>query len=73
MSELGHMTTNKHKCLTYDLRFPQKKNFFKVFLSDTFISPILGPLVPCFGFLVTSPLGFKARVGSALFTLWRRM
>ena len=26
------------------------------------------PLVPCFGFLVTSPLGFKARVGSALFT-----
>ena len=23
---------------------------------------------PCFGFLVTSPPGFKARVGSALFT-----
>ena len=26
-----------------------------------------------FGFLVTSPLGFKARVGSVLFTLPRRM
>ena len=25
------------------------------------------PLVPLFGFLVMSPLGFKARVGSALF------
>ena len=27
------------------------------------------PLYPCFGFLVMSPVGFKARVGSALFTL----
>ena len=27
---------------------------------------------PCFGFLVTSPLGFKTRMGSALFALWRR-
>ena len=26
-----------------------------------------GHWYPCFGFLVTSPLGFKARVGSALF------
>ena len=26
----------------------------------------------CFGFLVTSPLGFKARVGSALFTFLQR-
>ena len=25
---------------------------------------------PCFGFLVTSPLGFKARVGSALFAIF---
>ena len=25
---------------------------------------------PCFGFLVTSPLGFKARLGSALFVLF---
>ena len=25
---------------------------------------------PCFGFLVTSPLGFKARVGSALFAFF---
>ena len=28
---------------------------------------------PVFGFLVMSPLGFKARVGSALFELWRQM
>ena len=32
-----------------------------------------GHWYPCFGFLVTSPLGFKARVGSALFALRRRM
>ena len=33
-----------------------------------------GHWYPCFGFLVTSPLGFKARVGSALFAiLWRQM
>ena len=35
---------------------------FKVFLSDTFTCPIWGHWYPCFGFLVTSPLGFKARV-----------
>ena len=29
--------------------------------------PILGPLVPLFWISVTSPLGFKARMGSALF------
>ena len=29
-----------------------------------------GHWFPCFGFLVTSPLGFKARVGSALFAFW---
>ena len=28
---------------------------------------IWGHWYPCFGFLVTTPLGFKARVGSALF------
>ena len=32
-----------------------------------------GHWYPCFGFLVTSPLGFKARVDSALFALRRRM
>ena len=32
-----------------------------------------GHWYPCFGFLVTSPLGFKARVGSALFALQRQM
>ena len=26
----------------------------------------LGSLLPCFGLLVTSPLGFKARVGSLI-------
>ena len=30
----------------------------------------LGHWYPCFGFLVTSPLGFKARVGSALFAIF---
>ena len=35
--------------------------------------PFWGHWYPCFGFLVTSPLGFKARVGSALFALRRRM
>ena len=30
-----------------------------------------GHWYPCFGFLVMSPLGFKARVGSALFTFCR--
>ena len=41
--------------------------FFLKFLADT--CPFLrgGHWYPCFGFLVTSPLGFKARVGSALF------
>ena len=29
-----------------------------------------GHWYPCYGFLVTSPLGFKARVGSALFTFF---
>ena len=39
--------------------------FFKVFGGHT--STFLGPLVPLFGFLVTSSLGLKARVGSVLF------
>ena len=30
-----------------------------------------GHWYPCFGFLVTSLLGFKARAASALFALWR--
>ena len=34
-----------------------------IFLADN--CPFVGPLAPCFGFLVMSPLGFKARVGSA--------
>ena len=35
--------------------------FFLKFLADT--CPFLGHWYPCFGFLVTSPLGFKARMG----------
>ena len=31
----------------------------------------MGPRYPYFGLLLTSPLGFKARVGSALFELSR--
>ena len=47
--------------------------FLKVFGGH--MSFFWGHWYPCFGFLVTSPLGFKARVGSALFAifLWRRM
>ena len=41
---------------------------FNVFGGDTY--PFWGHWYPYFGFLVTSPMGFKARVGSALnFTL----
>ena len=42
--------------------------FFIKFLADT--CPFWGHWYPCFGFLVTSPLGFKARVGSALFAMF---
>ena len=42
---------------------------FLKFLADT--CPFFwGHWYPCFGFLVTSPLGFKARVGSALFAIF---
>ena len=42
--------------------------FFKVFGGH--MSFFGGHWYPCFGFLVTSPLGFKARVGSALFAIF---
>ena len=42
--------------------------FFKVFGGH--MSFFWGHWYPCFGFLVMSPLGFKARVGSALFTIF---
>ena len=35
-----------------------------------FLLSFWGHWYPYFGFLVTSPLGFKARVGSALFTIF---
>ena len=43
--------------------------FFKVFGRHT--SFFGSHWYPSFGFLVTSPLGFKARVGSALFAFFR--
>ena len=43
--------------------------FFKKFLADTHVL-FWGHWYPCFGFLVMSPLGFKARVGSALFAIF---
>ena len=45
-------------------------NCIKSLMADTHVL-FWGHWYPCFGFLVTSPLGFKARVGSALFILWR--
>ena len=47
--------------------------FFFVFLKKVFgghMSFFRDHWDPCFGFLVMSPLGFKARVGSALFTIF---
>ena len=44
-----------------------------MFLADTYTYFGATGIYPCFGFLVTSPLGFKARVGSALFALRMRM
>ena len=46
-----------------------KKIFLKFFRGHE--SFLLGHWYPYFGLLVTSPLGFKARVGSALFELSR--
>ena len=43
--------------------------FFK-FLADTHVL-FGGHWYPCFGLLVKSPLGFKARVGSSLFAFYR--
>ena len=39
------------------------------FFWRTWVLFLWGHWYPCFGLLVTSPLGFKARVGSALFEL----
>ena len=43
-------------------------SFFKVFGGH--MSFFWGHWYPCFGFLVMSPLGFKARVSSALFAIF---
>ena len=41
--------------------------FFKFFWQTHTHVVFWGPLIPCFGFMVMFPLGFKARVGSTLF------
>ena len=43
----------------------KKTGFFKSFLRTHVL--FWGHWYPCFGFLVTSPLGFKAKLGSTLF------
>ena len=48
---------------------PSSSPSFLKFLADT--CPFWGHWYPCFGFLVTLPEGFKARVGSALFHFCR--
>ena len=52
-------------------------SYIKVSISSFFLKSFWrthvlfwGHWYPCFGFLVTSPLGFKARVGSALFAIF---
>ena len=63
-----HISLNT-SCCVGTMRSDEYK-FFLLYLlwADTYTCPIVGPLVPppCFGFLVTSLQGFKARVGSTL-------
>ena len=47
-----------------------RSRFFLQFLLDTHVL-FWGHWCHCFGFLVTSPLGFKVRVGAALFAFCR--
>ena len=60
VSVLYRVVWTHYKCSRQQVQF---------FLED--ISTFVGPLIPCFGLLVTSPLGFKARVGSLIRTWWR--
>ena len=53
------------------LIFTWSKQFFSFQIFGGHGSFLLGHWYPCFGLLVTSPLGFKVRVGSALFELSR--
>ena len=54
-----HMNVMDNKIL-----FFLKKSFWRTHVL------FWGHWYPCFGFLVMSPLGFKARVGSALFAIF---
>ena len=69
----GNINVNKYYAPLLSTTFllhKERKSIFLTFLADT--CPFWGPWYPCFGFLVISPLGFKARVGSALFTFLQR-
>ena len=60
--------------MKYDRNLTDLSLFFFIFyfLKSFWRTHVLfwGHWYPCFGFLVTSPLGFKARVGSALFAIF---
>ena len=50
------------------ISFPKFAEFTEIlfYLDKTQLVLFVEPLIPCFGLLVTSPLGFKARVGSLI-------
>ena len=65
-----------YQCTCHSRHLPINRQDFFLNRSPTYFYIFDGQLsfcgatgTPCFGFLVTSPLGFKARVGSALFAL----
>ena len=71
------MSTRTSSDLSPQTGIPTSEYFYPEFrISDESISIsgghmfFFGPLMPLFGFLVTFPLGFKARVSSALFALF---
>ena len=69
---INYSYPNNVKSLSWQIS--SKWTFFFFFFCRTHSHVLFwGHWYPCFGFLVTSPLGFKARVGSALFALRRRM
>ena len=65
----GIYSIRRPKCANRSTRYLLFLSFFKSFWRTHVL--FKGHWYSCFGFLVTSPLGFKARVGSALFTFCR--
>ena len=61
--------TIAHICIVNKV---SRSNFLKIFFKSFWRTHVLfwGHWYPCFGFLVMSHLGFKARVGSALFAIF---